>query len=787
MSPTPKSQKGPTVRSSSLNDHGIQTERVDQNDEGVQTTSAPVTEDLADSYYNLAARYDALRDELNTYKDAHEELQERYLKNKRIWEAWTKTDAERREQSKKRKRDGSVMPEVGRQIVHGYTTPATSIAGQSPHSRPPPPTLSPNKPASNAPVPHTISKRPGLFASFKRSAENTKVSDDLGIDIMTPMSIKNTARGGSTAPGEILYAESEGSDSSWPSSVPETQATPLNLARKGPGSAPVPNATVDTDETTDGESGESRSGITLTTNHSGLIGKGSPVLPPHPDPVFKVPKIKKDKSYAKHARSGASVAHPVVIKTESSGLSSEGFGYHLFEEDSLDLDDIGHKPDTPRKRQKTSGPPTERPRSSNSSARVGWTNGGFTIKRAPGVPETQHPGEMAIEETQDEDEGIMFNNEGSSVPAFPPLSMNCGELGGIRTDSQLEMPQTSPRSPSAARKGIGEVTENKEAQPDSRISPPPLRNRTTSVPDQPPGSASVRRAIEGSARHNPSPQKSRARRRITSADAIANITEDGTDGIEYIGSDGDFFPHPPMVLTEKQRKELETTTRLGGLLNSPAPKTPSLAHLKKRMEVSKSAPAKNSLRKSFDSISSSEPPKRKAWVDPMRYAKSVREKQALHGPRKLDISHFRVNPDVNGGRDYAFAETVRNREARKCLPGCTKTCCKELAGFVEAAGLPPPAPRGPRWRSSSPPASVDETRDREEEEPLDKKFTAKFGKHRDAFARRRSPPGFWNADFPDTQDIEKQNEAAEEMRMQRVEEMRREAEKGGKGRYVYRY
>lgn len=803
ISPPPKIPRGPAFCSSSSN------ELVHQNDEEVQMDAVSVPDDLAEAYYNLAASYDVLRDELNTYKGAHGELQMKYLKNKKIWEAWTKTDTERREQSK-RKRDESAIPEAGRQITHGYTTPAASIAGRSPHSRAPPPTLSPNKPISRPPVPHTGSEKAGLFAGFKRSAEKIKGFGDLGV---TPTSTKSTDREGLAAPGEI-HSESDGSDGSWPSSVPETQTLPAATA-KNPESAAAPNLAENIDETTDGESGKPRRGIipkVKSFNRSGLMKKESPDLPLHPVPVFKTPNIKKEKPYSKRARSGDSVVHPVVIKTESSGVGSEGFGYHLFEEDSLDLDDIGYKPDTPRKRRKNSEPPIEEPRSSGSSARIGWINGGFTIKRAPGAPETQYPNEMADEETQDEDEGIMFNNEGSLVPEFPPLSMNYEELGGIRTDSQLARPQTPPGVASTpfvrthGKKNTdyikrGRVIENKENQLDlgeMRISPPPLRNRPTLV-DQPPSSTPIRRGLSAVGRSMHHDGFPRVKRRITSADAIANITEDGTDGVEDIRSDCDILPHPPMVLTEEQRKELEVTTRLGDILNSPAPKTPSLAHLKKKIDVSKSAPAKNSfhksfdknsLRKSFDSISSSEPPKRNAWIDPTKYSKNkgMREKQAPRDPHNLDISHFRVNPDVNEGRDYAFAETVRNREARKCLPGCVKTCCKELAGFVEAAGLPSPAPRGPRWRSSSPPASIDGTRvnEVEEEEALDKQFTAKFGKHRDAFARRRSPPGFWNADFPDTQVIGEQNKAAEEMRMQKVEGMKKEAEKGGKGRYVYK-
>lgn len=815
ISPPPKSPLKSPVLSGPLKDYGVQTEPFLQEDREIQTDPITIPDNLAEAYHDLAARYDVLRDELNTYKSAHEELQGKYLKNKKVWEAWTKSDAERREQSKKRRREGSAISEAGgREIAHGYTTPARSIAGHSPYSRPPP-TLSPNKPMFESPTFHPISKKPGLFADLKGSLERTSVSDNPGVGIGVPTSVKSVETEDVVASEKRIRRGPERNDNTFrPLPVPKTSTlhgATINLKTTSRGSSkgsPTPNTSEKIDDT-DGESSGSRSDIVTPTarplNHPEPREKGPPVLSPRSDPVFQVPKIKKEKPDAKRTRSGDSVIRPVVIKSEPSAASSEGFGYHLFEEESLDLDDIGYKPETPRKRQKFRDSSIEDPISSGSSGRVGWINGGFTIKRVSRAEETQYPDGIGIEETQDEDEGLMFNQEECLVPISLPPKISHGELGGVGTDFRLGKPQAPLGAVSATPSTISretpitappenirnKVIEDKENQPglgETRISPPPLGNWRTPMPNQPLTSTSRRRGLpilEESTLCKQSSQKSRGRRRLTSSDAIASIAEDGTYSTEDVGSDGD-FPHPPITVLEKQGGELEGTTRLSKILNSPAPKTPTLAHLKGKMDISKSAPTKKPLSKTFEKISSSEPPKRKAWVDPMRYTKG---RQAERGPRdlsKLDISHFRVNPDMNEGRDYAFAETVRSREARKCLPGCAKTCCRELVGFVEAAGLPLPAPRGPRWRSSSPLEFIDEARERAEQEPLDKKFAARFGKHRDAFARRRSPPGFWDADFPDTQDIEKQIEAAEDMRMQKVEEMRREAEKGGKGRYVYK-
>ncbi|KAI5819126.1 hypothetical protein BZA77DRAFT_177913 [Pyronema omphalodes] len=64
----------------------------------------------------------------------------------------------------------------------------------------------------------------------------------------------------------------------------------------------------------------------------------------------------------------------------------------------------------------------------------------------------------------------------------------------------------------------------------------------------------------------------------------------------------------------------------------------------------------------------------------------------------VGLNAFKINPDYNQGLDYAFTETVRSKEARKCLPSCTKHCCKNgLKKFLEAAGMPRAPKNGPKW------------------------------------------------------------------------------------------
>jgi hypothetical protein len=61
----------------------------------------------------------------------------------------------------------------------------------------------------------------------------------------------------------------------------------------------------------------------------------------------------------------------------------------------------------------------------------------------------------------------------------------------------------------------------------------------------------------------------------------------------------------------------------------------------------------------------------------------------------------------------------------------------------------------------------------------------RYGRHRHRFARRPSPPGYWNPDFPSTQEMEKNREEGEKMEKRLVEERHREAVRGG-GRWLFR-
>ena len=182
--------------------------------------------------------------------------------------------------------------------------------------------------------------------------------------------------------------------------------------------------------------------------------------------------------------------------------------------------------------------------------------------------------------------------------------------------------------------------------------------------------------------------------------------------------------------------------------------------------------------------------------------------------RCLRPDDFKINPDNNQGLDYAFTEVVRNHDQRRCLPGCTRpSCCGSVfRKLIELGGLPTPRTAG-LWSSSPPDENEDDTQEQantrllkeylgadyerrlkemseaqRKEALLDAKtraFADRHGRHRQAFERRATPPGFWRTDMPSTQEAEMDREEAKGLERRRVEEMYREAMREG-GRWRFR-
>lgn len=172
----------------------------------------------------------------------------------------------------------------------------------------------------------------------------------------------------------------------------------------------------------------------------------------------------------------------------------------------------------------------------------------------------------------------------------------------------------------------------------------------------------------------------------------------------------------------------------------------------------------------------------------------------LRSVQSLTLNDFKVNPNYNQGVSHAYSEVVRGKDARKCLQGCTKPgCCGyKFRAFVE--GMRDPNKPLTASEKEADEALLDEfmgdnaykiqnmSKAERNEMLLQAKtrdFANKYGKHRHAFERPSSPPGFWRAEFPTTQEEIEDKARARDKERNAVEERYREAMRKG-GRYIFR-
>ena len=171
---------------------------------------------------------------------------------------------------------------------------------------------------------------------------------------------------------------------------------------------------------------------------------------------------------------------------------------------------------------------------------------------------------------------------------------------------------------------------------------------------------------------------------------------------------------------------------------------------------------------------------------------------------RLGLDDFKINTKVNKGYDFAFSEVIRNQEERHYLPGCTRPeCCgHQFQKMIELGGPLQTRSKG-IWDSSQGDEDqhllgeyLGDDRSRleymtvgEKTETLIKaraqQLAQRHGKHREVFQRRSTPPGFWRADMPTTQETVQDKERSKQMERQKVGERFAEALKIN-GRWVFR-
>jgi hypothetical protein len=163
----------------------------------------------------------------------------------------------------------------------------------------------------------------------------------------------------------------------------------------------------------------------------------------------------------------------------------------------------------------------------------------------------------------------------------------------------------------------------------------------------------------------------------------------------------------------------------------------------------------------------------------------------------LTISDFKVNPNVNQGIAYAFKDVVRGREQRRCLQGCVKPeCCgNELRSLALMMRDNPRRDQDVVDQKLLEEFMGDNAykirfmtpREREEAivQAMTRDLANNYGRHRHAYQRRQSPPGYWSTDFPGTQEQQELRRMEFERKQEAVRTRYEEAMRPG-GAYIFR-
>ncbi|KAI0552022.1 DNA repair protein endonuclease SAE2/CtIP C-terminus-domain-containing protein [Xylaria curta] len=161
---------------------------------------------------------------------------------------------------------------------------------------------------------------------------------------------------------------------------------------------------------------------------------------------------------------------------------------------------------------------------------------------------------------------------------------------------------------------------------------------------------------------------------------------------------------------------------------------------------------------------------------------------------RLRLDDFKINSNANEGYDYAFTDVVRGKDERACLQGCVKeNCCgpkfRALAQAYRAGTRPSEFQTLLEWYLGDDCHRLSSMSEAEKEtlwaEAKIRELANANGKHRHRYPRMPTPPGFWRADFPSTQEGEEYSEEAAKLEREVIDERYREAMRPG-GLWVFR-
>lgn len=281
-------------------------------------------------------------------------------------------------------------------------------------------------------------------------------------------------------------------------------------------------------------------------------------------------------------------------------------------------------------------------------------------------------------------------------------------------------------------------------------------------------------------------------------------------GVGELADDGEDALHLQNTVTPVPNR-----TRLSALLNTPVHTEPEtvLRRPQQRQALSNAAASDLNIpqRRELPFDKQGRPFSRPLATSPKKTSLCSPEKRpavtkrngvpSLRGRSisELKIEDFRINPAANDGYDFAYSEVVRDREERSCMTGCTDMhCCGKQFRALALSQRPNP-PLTPAQQREEQKLLEDYLGDaafrlgimtpqeRAETwvEAKTHELANKYGRHRHRYARQQSPPGFWDADFPNTQELASDRKEASKRERKAIADRYREAMRPG-GRWIFR-
>jgi len=461
------------------------------------------------------------------------------------------------------------------------------------------------------------------------------------------------------------------------------------------------------------------------------------------EPLSDTPIIISSRSVKKRKnRSGTGSNDPSsYAKVKAEILTSSPIGLaglqNLFPQESIDLDEIGEKMNTPKKR-----------RQAIQASR--YKNDSTAYKRLP----------AEFVQAIDLQRGGSKAQTKESPSALQPASPN----------KQI-LPRTSGKGQEPKRRRLGErmrgamiFGEDGENDVTSKIGSK-TEIQTENPLKLPANAAELQRRLSGLL-EGPSSEKEvlTPTRPLAFSSATAQLRAGATPAGKY---------ERPTLLTRHQAGAGTTPNTLAASRDVPRSEHKPSTSKKRTARTPKDIRA-------FNADGPSKEPLRARSVD------------------LLGLEHFKVNPSFNQGSDYAFADVVRGRKLRKCLPGCTKPeCCGDkFRKFIEFTKAHEQQTFFQEENERLLEDYLGDNKGRlrnmtqmEKEELLvrakARELANKASKHRHAYERRRSPPGFWRSDFPSTQELLSDRQEAANRERELVQERYEEAMRPG-GRWLFR-